>query len=579
LSYLISATLTSSCFNTILLSPSEVRMERIFKQRAYWCFILLAVCDFHKAGTNAGFTYFEEDSAIGQGLKNWGSCPTSAAYFPWAKFLNDQYGNDCADMRSSSSRHLQSPIDIYGWGQCQNADNDDNHRHWTNHGDCDINDVIFEIKPWGLLMTWPMPYSNQNPETSPCKKPIMDSSGGYGESFYANYISVVSPSEHTIKGVRFDAEINIAHFNYGTNIPMIFSILARADSSYPDNPNLEPYLREWDRIHARNRERCEPALQHCPTTAKQLVTGYLDSSKTTGESMDGKGIMFDLKAGSSYDVAIKGFDINVRNQDSSAHRFKVYVRKVGSSGGTHIGYEQNSSAWTLICQDVYVYGMGAHAPSRLTLDLPYLLRRGETLGFYLHHINDNDLYNANVNGLQKGSLLKSDGTLSVIVGSAMGLSSGSSAEFTDVQANRGFSGNVYYAICDGNGSNYYIINPYDKSGLELASSIEQLSGNGFTYIGCFQTGGNGMIYQASSLSSSQCAQKCRDVGIPFSVRRDGGICYCTHEEYAGNGHADKCSCRESDMYVGSNKQCVYRVMPQYKGKTITQFVQTKSIVL
>jgi len=525
------------------------------------------------------FTYFEEDSELGRGLGQWNKCSKSEAYFPWGKFLNSQGNNNCLDRRSSSSGHRQSPINIQDWKQCVQADNDDNHRHWTQHGNCTLNNVTFDIKPWGLLMTWPIPASGQNPETNPCVKPSVDSSGGYPLPFYANYLSLVSPSEHQINGVQFDAEINIAHFIDGTDIPMIFSVLAKADDSYPDNPALEPFLREWEQVHARTRQLCEPDMKHCSTTAIQLETGYLQQDKTTGNSNDGKGIMFDLVAPIEYDLVIKAFDVNVRSQSSSnLHTFRVYIRRKGNSGGSHIGYETNSLAWSEISR-VPVFGMGAHQPSRLTLERPILLPKGQTLGFYIVHVNDDDQYNGNVGSLLKGDVLKFDGMLTVLVGSALGGPSSNATDFTEVKPNRGFSGNVYYSVCVRDGSSYLITDPSNKAGLAVPYTIERLSGNGYNYLGCFRTGGDRMSFVGSGLTSSECADKCRDLGKPFFVKRDGGACYCTDGEYSYNGQADKCECGSTDMVVGYNKQCVFSVMLLYMGECLIIILQTIILVV
>jgi hypothetical protein len=72
-------------------------------------------------------------------------------------------------------------------------------------------------------MTLPMPDEpGANPEESPCEKPKFDSSGGYGNQFYMNYMLVKTPSEHTWQGKRFDAEIQMGFFRYSGSDPSIF---------------------------------------------------------------------------------------------------------------------------------------------------------------------------------------------------------------------------------------------------------------------------------------------------------------------------------------------------------------------
>jgi len=99
--------------------------------------------------------------------------------------------------------------------KCNGEEPMDTHRWWTNHGTCNWNDLKWDIKPWGLLMTLPMPTDDsKNPEKKPCIKPNLDTSGGYHDRFYANYISVKARSEHLLEGKQYDAEINIAHFRF-----------------------------------------------------------------------------------------------------------------------------------------------------------------------------------------------------------------------------------------------------------------------------------------------------------------------------------------------------------------------------
>ena len=54
----------------------------------------------------------------------------------------------------------------------------------------------------------------EDPEDEPCKKPNFDSSGGYGARFFMNMMTVKTPSEHTLQGERFDAEITMSLFRW-----------------------------------------------------------------------------------------------------------------------------------------------------------------------------------------------------------------------------------------------------------------------------------------------------------------------------------------------------------------------------
>jgi hypothetical protein len=150
--------------------------------------------------------------------------------------------------------------------RCNGTSPNDKHRWQMDHGDCSWTDLTWEIRPWGLLMQFPMPESG-NFEHAPCRKPNINSSGGLADRFFATHITVKARSEHFLLGKQYDAEINIAHTRYydeehpflDPNNETVFmaSILVNANETNGDNPIFEPYLREWMRVY--ENVTCNPS--------------------------------------------------------------------------------------------------------------------------------------------------------------------------------------------------------------------------------------------------------------------------------------------------------------------------------
>jgi len=55
---------------------------------------------------------------------------------------------------------------------------------------------------------------NDDPSKDPCKKPKINSSGGFGDPFFMNYMSIKTKSEHYLKGQQYDAEITMSFFRW-----------------------------------------------------------------------------------------------------------------------------------------------------------------------------------------------------------------------------------------------------------------------------------------------------------------------------------------------------------------------------
>jgi len=330
-------------------------------------------------------------------------------------------------------------------------------------------------------MTLPMPDEpGANPEESPCEKPKFDSSGGYGNQFYMNYMLIKTPSEHTWQGKRFDAEIQMGFFRYSGSDPSIFGgppytvhILVNSGVIQKDNPILQPYLNEWKRISDSTLKSCldkfgydpnlslesdapthspAPSLSSAPsaapTTPKQCAeASSLDSlTNTTNGGLNTRmsGIMFDvLSKVSSGSVEVNAFDVNMR-----------IVREadieIWTKSNTWLEGEsyKNSTLWTQIYAHE-VIGAGANNPTRVTLSKPIVLVSGETQAFYIVMKNENDLYNIPYNTSEVGIEMKSDSNLQLLVGQGINGDAFTATEEEDFQQGRGFSGVIHYSVCFG----------------------------------------------------------------------------------------------------------------------------------
>ncbi|HPF86573.1 MAG TPA: hypothetical protein PK537_00800 [Candidatus Limiplasma sp.] len=121
----------------------------------------------------------------------------------------------------------------------------------------------------------------------------------------------------------------------------------------------------------------------CVMIVLLLAAGFLpaatataaSASLTTIFSQDNGfyGNMFDVEVLSSSDVSITAFDVNIQTGITTVY---VYYRE-----GSYVGYETNSSAWTL-AGSAAVSGMGENNPTHFTID-DIRLTAGNTYGFYI----------------------------------------------------------------------------------------------------------------------------------------------------------------------------------------------------
>lgn len=132
--------------------------------------------------------------------------------------------------------------------------------------------------------------------------------------------------------------------------------------------------------------------------ADTLVTNFSSNSVSNGH-------MFDIR--SKQEAFITHFDANFPNQSNNTVR--IYYKK-----GSHIGYEQDSTAWTLIGQASGIAGNGFGNPAKIPIQINKQMDAGDTLAFYVTGVNSTFL--SHTSGSGQGNLYESDSVLQVYEG-------------------------------------------------------------------------------------------------------------------------------------------------------------------
>jgi PKD repeat protein len=142
------------------------------------------------------------------------------------------------------------------------------------------------------------------------------------------------------------------------------------------------------------------ALLCTAATAQFSVTTTFSSN--AGEA----GNMFDIVATNS--VIINNFEVNI---DAGTQTVAVYVV---TGGGTWVGRETTSAAWTLLTT-VSVASAGQNNPTNLGINLGYVIPGGTTQGFYLT-CTSGPRMNYTITTAAVGGIAGSDTNLSVRIG-------------------------------------------------------------------------------------------------------------------------------------------------------------------
>lgn len=364
--------------------------------------------------------------------------------------FDDDLLNQCVWDPDGAIKTKQSPVDVDGkWATACNDIDDDQHRWWTEEGDCEWDKLDWEIKPWGLFMMYPMELGNGDPKNKPCTKPNLDSSGGFGDRWFMNYMTVKTPSEHTINGTRYDAEISFAHWQYRRrgNLALIISIMVEALDEYPDNPIFEPYVQKWLEQQEKVISECTtaaPTVSPAPTATplpavdKKLISNSDKMNQTKGFN----GIAFDMKSSANQPLKIDGFGVYIIDIDPlSEVKLEIYTRN-----GTHVGDIRDSSSWISLGSILGVVN-GYQGEVAVAFTKPVIVEPGQTVSFYIFRVSedgrDDRLQALELTRSDRGTTDSTNEDISLLVGTAT-----NGGAFVDNQVNRGvaFTGTVYYSM-------------------------------------------------------------------------------------------------------------------------------------
>jgi hypothetical protein len=307
--------------------------------------------------------------------------------------------------------------------------------------------LTWEVKPWGLFMTYPMKDGRNNPADDPCVKPNLDSSGGFGDRWFMNHMTIKTPSEHTINGTRYDAEINFAHFQYRRreNLALIISVLVDASEEYPDNPIFEPYVQKFLDLQEDVESECvtsaptasaAPSSTPLPFIEKELSTPIDDDSKVNGFN----GIMFDVQSSSEKALGIDSLSFKLFRDDGDdgAYQFEVYSKE-----GTHVGDVRKAERWTSLGQYVSVGTGDEDEAQMITLTQPVNVPAGERVALYIIHVDrrEQHLQVGEMSRNDRGTEQTSNDDISIIVGTA---TNGGAFERNQMKRGTSFLGTIYY---------------------------------------------------------------------------------------------------------------------------------------
>lgn len=122
-----------------------------------------------------------------------------------------------------------------------------------------------------------------------------------------------------------------------------------------------------------------------------------------------EGVMFDITAG--VDVTVTGFAINL--DAGGPYNFEIYAK-----AGTHVGFETNPGAWTLVGVVPGVFGNGTNIPTPLPAPLTVPIPLGTTTAFYITDVGTGNFVNYS-SGLPTGTLVVNDGNISIFSGTGI----------------------------------------------------------------------------------------------------------------------------------------------------------------
>jgi len=190
------------------------------------------------------FSYREDDN---RQPARWNSVDTENNEWQNWDALNVDH-NECG-----KESNKQSPIDLTKSSQCRS-----DHEILFEKGTCEVEDIKFEITPYSLKGTYP----RDNFLRGNCTPPTLDLSDSFHPR-YTNTFEMKVPSEHTINGTRYDAEIQFSqveneaeeHKTNRNNQIVMTSRLLILDGKIK-NDYIETYLQHWEYVAELKEEEC-----------------------------------------------------------------------------------------------------------------------------------------------------------------------------------------------------------------------------------------------------------------------------------------------------------------------------------
>lgn len=408
--------------------------------------------------SSSSFTYLDDSTDAGYGIREWNKVNTKESSFPWERYdtrmndgnLYDDLDNECKWKAGSTSSHQQSPIDVYpDEGTDCNKEIDDQHRWWMEEGNCKWSQVEWGIEPWGLSMVYPTKKGGSDPSDDVCKKPNLDSSGGFGDRWFMNHMTLKSPSEHFVEGKQYDAEINFAHFRYRRreDLGFIISILCEARVEYPDNPILQPYLESWEAEWKRIEESCTtkaPTASPAPSMTPPPMDQFSLSTSTARGDMEASfysGVFFDLQVSDAIEEPIRIDAIGMELNEASVARstgnpsVDLYTKE-----RSHVGDVRRSDRWTLL---------GSYTvdqDSKIQLSPSLELQPSEERAFYIVSTDAKKLLSGfNLGRDARETEQGSTDQLQIFVGTGVNGGDGP-FDANTVERGTGFLGTIYYSV-------------------------------------------------------------------------------------------------------------------------------------
>ncbi|MEM0996819.1 MAG: T9SS type A sorting domain-containing protein [Bacteroidota bacterium] len=142
-----------------------------------------------------------------------------------------------------------------------------------------------------------------------------------------------------------------------------------------------------------------------------------------------RGCMFDVLATNS--ITIRCFEANL--YAGTTANYEIYYR-----AGTHVGFENNAAAWTLLGSATGITSAGNNLPTALPIPINITIPAGVTYSFYI--TNDFGAGTSYTDGTAVGNFLAGDANLTVFEGV------GKSYPFGLTFAVRNFNGTLFYDL-------------------------------------------------------------------------------------------------------------------------------------